>query len=517
MLKFSLTILILSIVSQLCFAQNGEIIFNNLMVHTLEIVSNEPSGTLVNTLNQMRIADVESAVDITEVEWNYLMVGAFFDGEFIDSIGLRMKCGDVSCSVIKPSLKLDMNEFVSGKKYDGLKKINVDNCLHDPSLIREKIGYDLFGNIGESSRRTSFVNVVLDGEEYGTYVYIEQINKDYVKRCYGNKDGNLFKFNGRGMLKLVGNNEEEDYTHEVDLKTNETENDWSDLLLLIDKVNNTAENQFQDTISKYINVDAVLTYLAVANYMVYTDNLFSGGNNGYWYHNTETDKWEIIPHDLDLTFLADDNILGYNYSPENTQFINPINFNSKYPGVFTRILQVPEFENTYYEKCCQLSQQLGHRDSLKARVDFYKTILENAGLTPNPNMDYLSFAQPGNVYISDYTFYGIKDFAEVRHEKFLANFVEVEFECNEISGILNVQNPAALNIFPNPVSHSMNIEFNDNIQIEMIQIYNNNGKLVMQLSNSLSPIDISPLSNGIYFIVATTKRNNFSNKIIICK
>jgi len=497
---FLLSICFFSI--QKATAQAGDVLFNNSNVHTLSIVSNYP-GDLIDSLNTRHQQEVS-----TDSDWSYMQVNAYFDGVFVDSIGMRLKGGDVSYSTTKPSIKLDLNEFVSGKKYDGLKKINIDNCLHDPSLMREKLYYDIAHELGYSASRTSFVKVTIDGVYYGDYVYIEQVNKQFLKQHFGNKDGNLFKIRGGGHLNLYGNNTQNDYPYSYDLKTNETQNDWSNLLHLIDKVANTPSSDFKDTISKYLNVESVLNYLALGSYTVYSDNVFSGGNNGYWYYNTATGKFELIPWDIDLSFM-DQTLVGYQYTASNTQLINPIMNH----GVFAKLLSIPEYQNSYLEKCCFINHHLGHEDSLKAKIDFYKSLLQNASIIPNPNCEYTSFSEPFNPYIMGYTFLGLKDFAEKRHLKVSQELNILNVTCQNLTPVEKITSLESISIYPNPASKSFFIETEQ--AIDKVMLYDTVGKLIEVINDPIQEINVEHLNPGIYLVLVEQAENIIPQKIVI--
>jgi uncharacterized delta-60 repeat protein len=63
-------------------------------------------------------------------------------------------------------------------------------------------------------------------------------------------------------------------------------------------------------------------------------------------------------------------------------------------------------------------------------------------------------------------------------------------------------------LYPNPVKDILNITSKENIQINSIQIYNILGELVMNQSdkNSISTINVSNLSNGIYTIIINSNK-----------
>ena len=59
----------------------------------------------------------------------------------IRNVGFRLR-GNTSRVSKKKSFKISFNEYVSGRRYQGVKKINLNGQHNDPTMIREKLFYD---------------------------------------------------------------------------------------------------------------------------------------------------------------------------------------------------------------------------------------------------------------------------------------------------------------------------------------------------------------------------------------
>ena len=62
---------------------------------------------------------------------------------------------------------------------------------------------------------------------------VEQIDKKFLNEHFSDNDGNLFKNIGWSQLEWLGNNPD-NYKTNFELKTNETEDDWTDFINLMD-------------------------------------------------------------------------------------------------------------------------------------------------------------------------------------------------------------------------------------------------------------------------------------------
>jgi len=75
------------------------------------------------------------------------------------SVGVRYKGNSSYGLADKKSMKIDFNEYVSGQKYHGMKKININNGFNDPTLLREKVFFDFCQDQGVLAPRAVFGNV----------------------------------------------------------------------------------------------------------------------------------------------------------------------------------------------------------------------------------------------------------------------------------------------------------------------------------------------------------------------
>jgi spore coat protein CotH len=91
-----------------------------------------------------------------------------------------------------------------------------------------------------------------------------------------------------------------DYIDLMGLKTNENSPDHSALLYFLSVLNNEPDEAFHDKITKVLEVDEVLRFLAVSTLIVHLDNYIGSGHNYYLY---ELDgKFTVIPWDLNMPF-----------------------------------------------------------------------------------------------------------------------------------------------------------------------------------------------------------------------
>ena len=195
----------------------------------------------------------------------------------MNSVGVRLK-GNSSYMHPgdKKSFKIDFNKFISGQNYDGLKKLNFSNGFKDPTCMREKLFFDVCREVGVPAPRASFAEVTFNGEPWGFYTVVEQIDDQFLDWNIQEDSGNLFKagdnFGGGrpwrrrwrcGSRPVHYGNDQLVYEERYELKSNEDANDWSDLMSFLDFVNNTTADAFAAGIDFRMDVDGFLRSAAL--------------------------------------------------------------------------------------------------------------------------------------------------------------------------------------------------------------------------------------------------------------
>jgi spore coat protein H len=269
-------------------AQNpGDSLYGSATVHTIHF--NFPQTGYWDSLASYFTLDKYLECDVT------------VDGTLLPSSGVKFK-GNSSYNnpSDKKSFKVDLNEFVSGQEYDNIKKFNLNNGFKDPTFMREKIMLDFCRSKGMPAPRCTYANVYINNQHWGLYMLIEEINNAFLEQIFGNKDGNLFKGDPSGDLKWLGSTLSSYYS-KYELHTNETANDWTDLVNLIDKINNTPAADLQDSLDAVLNTYGYLSAWAASNLFVNLDSYMGSGHNYFIYHNDD-DKFHWIIWDVNEAF-----------------------------------------------------------------------------------------------------------------------------------------------------------------------------------------------------------------------
>lgn len=156
-------------------------IFDSSKVHTLDIVMNDWDGFIENCENE-----------------EYSSCNIVIDGEAIKNVGIRAK-GNTSLSSVKSmdssrySFKIEFDQYDSTKSYHGLDKLCLNNIIQDNTYMKDCLSYTLMNDFGVDAPLCSYVDITVNGEDWGLYLAVEAIEESFLKRNYGSNYGEVYK------------------------------------------------------------------------------------------------------------------------------------------------------------------------------------------------------------------------------------------------------------------------------------------------------------------------------------
>lgn len=434
----------------------------------------------------------------------------------INQVGVRLK-GNSSYSHPgnKKSFKIDFNEYVSGQNYDGLKKLNFSNGFKDPTLMREKIFNDLCQDAGVPAPRANFANVYFNGTLWGFYTVVEQIDDQFLDWRILDDDGNLFKagdnFQGSGGeadLKYYGT-AQTSYEDRYELKSNETENDWTDLIELVDFINNSTSSEFESDLENHIELQEYLRSAAIDNIFSNLDTYTLSARNYYIYHNLTTNKWEWIKWDANECFGT----YGGQGGPSNMTTL-PLNYVAIDRPLLENIFDNSTLYNQYLQELCYVQTSFFNSSSMNVIIDDFKSLIQSSvyadGNKMYSNSDFDNNIE-NNISVGGggggQTLYGLKSFVQEK-----SDYISSQIDCTLATNDFTEVN---LSIYPNPAQDRL--EIRSNHQLKTITIYTILGKKILKRSSNENEvtIDVNQLSNGIYLINIETETGIITTKKVI--
>ncbi|MBI4930033.1 MAG: CotH kinase family protein [Bacteroidetes bacterium] len=497
-----------------CFSQNaGDKIFNSSSIHTINIILTQP-----NWWDSLTYYYNDGATQ-------YMIASVTFDSLQLDSVGIRLK-GNSSYGHdgTKKPIKLDLDRFISTQEIDGMSKINLNNGFLDPSMMREKLFLDFINKEGLPSPRCTYARVSYNGKYCGLYKIVEQVDKTFLKTHFGNKDGNLFKGDPNGTLEQKGTDPNA-YYKDYELKTNNSVNNWSDLVNFIQVVNSD-QSVFSSQIKNLFDASSYLKAWAANNLFVNLDAYYYYAHNYYLYHNTATSQFDWITWDVSVVFgvfplWSENKVVNLDllYVPQNAS-TRPLSKN---------FMDNNDFRFEYLSDVCNYIYNDFTPANLFPKIDSIAGRIRNdIYAEPDSNQAYTEEEFEQNINygtVSSGIFWGdvpgLKQFIINRRQEAIVQLCEKGWSCasNSLSG------DGAIVIYPNPTFVDITLRFDlveDDAPITY-SILDLSGKemlsetVILPRGIYLHTLNIEKLAAGVYILKIANSCKKFNKKLVVIK
>lgn len=287
-----------------------------------------------------------------------------YDGEVYDHIRFRARGGTWRYSMGKNMWKFDFNRghyFQArddyGKKYDTKwDKLNFSAIIDQgyshtrgQAGLFEAIGFNMFNLLDVEGPNTHYVQFrVIDeadedysdqyrGDFWGMYLVVEQMDGRFLDE-HDLPDGNLYKMeNWTGELNNQGPTQVTDKSDLNDFMSYPTtEQGWRDEL----------------------DLDGYYSYRSILECIHHYD--IDWGKNYFYYLNSDTNIWSVLPWDLDLTWKDDQ--YGDGHEP-----------------FWSRVLPISVFGIEYENRMREVRDLLFNDDQMGQMLDEYAAIIDTDG------------------------------------------------------------------------------------------------------------------------------------------
>lgn len=222
-----------------------------------------------------------------------------YDGITLEEVGIRVKCGIGSCTTIadKVSFSVRFDELVPGQELLGLEKLILNAEIQDRSYSNELLGQELARRSGIPAKRVAYAEVFLNGDPYGLFVVVEAVDKEFLRRHFGegNDEGNLYEGECCG-----------DFVWDPffpELKREEEEGrSRDDIASLAEFIAGTADGEFSAGIGDRIDLARYLTGYAIVALTYHWDSYEYNANNYYLYDDPGSGRFVFWLHGMDQLF-----------------------------------------------------------------------------------------------------------------------------------------------------------------------------------------------------------------------
>ncbi len=274
-------------------------------------------------------------------------------GQTVRNVGIRSR-GTGSRSGVKPGLRVDFDRYTSGQRFLGLKSFVMRNNTQDMTNLHERLSMQLFRRMGAETSRETHAKMYVNDEYVGLFTVVESVDKDFLKRYFGEDSGYLYKYDyPADGTPYYFEDRGSDGAAYVPLpfkpETNETNPRPEIIAQWVQAVNQSSTAAFQSAVGEYLDFQKFIRHVAVEVFIGDYDGFIGnyGINNFYVYRFDNQKRFQMIPWDKSEAFKA---------GPESSIFHNLNDVGEAQRNrLFTRILSYPELYTLYLDTLTQIA------------------------------------------------------------------------------------------------------------------------------------------------------------------
>ncbi|MDP8254837.1 MAG: CotH kinase family protein [Candidatus Alcyoniella australis] len=207
--------------------------------------------------------------------------------EVVENAAIRLKGSELNwgSSPDKMQFNISFKQYDDSGRWHGMRKVNLDAPHNDPSMLRERIAFWYFRELGLSAPCANSARLMVNGEYYGLFTNIEHVDQEFLERNFGKDaaEGNLYKTG-------------EKQTNESDPDISDWEQFDSELTL--------------EQLEQLVDLEQAVQMWVGEAVIPQVDGYWAGGDNWYIYNHPQR-GFVFIPWDNDYSFT----VAGMNVDP----------------------------------------------------------------------------------------------------------------------------------------------------------------------------------------------------------
>ncbi|MBN1510251.1 MAG: CotH kinase family protein [Sedimentisphaerales bacterium] len=338
------------------------------------------------------------------------------DGVVYEGVGVRFR-GNTSYMMTgdsqKKSFNIEIDYTDPNQRLMGYETLNLINCASDATFMREVL-YSNTCRQQVPSAKANFVTLEINGENWGVYANIQQLNGDFIRDWFLSNDGTRWRAQGdmggggfpgvtppggtpgrpnvpvrdvggeitvtempgggggvtNGVAALTWQGSAlTTYERVYELKNSKQADPWASLIHVCDVLNNTALAQLPDKLEPVLDVDRALWVCAFEIIFQDDDGYVNKRGSDYClYYEPETGRMHLIQYDgnesMNLTtgtgwsifYRADDPLVPLMY----------------------RLMSISQYRQRYLAHIRTILDSFFTEEGLGAKIDAYRALIDEA-------------------------------------------------------------------------------------------------------------------------------------------
>ena len=226
----------------------------------------------------------------------------------VRDIGIRSR-GNGSRSGAKPGLRLDFDRFVNDQSFIGLTGLVLRNNTQDPSNMREQLSMALFRRMGMAAPREAFARLFVNDEYAGVYTLVEEVNKEFLTRTFGEDDGYLYEYeydpkDQPYYFEYRGSDPASYVPKPFAPETHEKNAQPEIIERMVHAIDQTGADGFRSAAPRFVDLAAFIRHVAIEAFLSDQDGIVGnwGMNNFYLYRPSASTLFTFIVWDKSQAF-----------------------------------------------------------------------------------------------------------------------------------------------------------------------------------------------------------------------
>ena len=383
--------------------------YDPMCVRTIELTFEDPNWQSQLVTNYSTGQEIQGTLKFRE--------------KVIEGVGVRYK-GNTSYQRVngeKKSVNISIDATIEGADLESYDTLNLNNAAGDQTLLKEALYFNAMKKYA-ACPAAGFVQLNINGENWGLYSNAQQQDSPLIRQYFGSNDGDRWKApsgtgsgagagrpggggpgggrppggggrppggggrppgggggggwsSGDKALLYLGDNPST-YENLYELKKQNSEEPWANLIHATDILNNTPAAEFKAKVSEVLAVDSWLWFLVLENVFTDDDSYWNKGCDYIIYHDPESGRIFPIEHDGNEAFTSRDARLDPFEQETNTN-----------RPVINKLLSVPEFRQRYIAHMRTVLKNDFNPENLTAAIDRYVNTIETF-IENDPKKDF---------------------------------------------------------------------------------------------------------------------------------
>ena len=300
------------------------------------------------------------------------------DGRAYPEVGIHFR-GNTSFSSVPAGYKRGLNlsfDFVDEEqRLLGYRTLNLLNGFGDPTFLRQVL-YLRIANEYYPAPKANYLRVVINGEDWGIYVSVQQFNSDFTREAFDSNEARWHvpgSFQSSGGLGYLGDNEAI-YRQEYEIKNKDDPENWQRLIELTRVLNQTPPAELVAALEPILDIDGALRFLAVDNALLNSDGYWSR-NSDYSIYLDEEGRFHVTSYDANETLRDSMSRRGSGGGGVRLSPLEGSRDGTK--ALLYRLLMVPELRERYLGYVRDVAENWLDWERLEPIVEGYRALIRD--------------------------------------------------------------------------------------------------------------------------------------------